>query len=278
MWMPEQIYEQADLLRSLGLVIDPAHLSNPASSTLQAVISLGFCSGSFVSREGLIITNHHCAQGMLSYLSKEDQGQGLEADYVKTGFHATAPMLERPVSPSQRVYVTQAFEDVTSEMLAGFEEIADVEERGRLIEQRSKEIIGRAEAGHENLRAEVKSFFRGERYILIKKLELKDIRMVYAPPKGVGFFGGDTDNWVWPRHTGDFALLRAYVAPDGSSQPYAPENVPFVPENFLRIDKTGLEAGDMVLVAGYPGTPTASTRRRKSPRASRLLCPTASLS
>ena len=259
MWMPSQIEEQKDLLEGLGLNIPADDLSDPASSTLQGIVSLGYCSGSFISNDGLIITNHHCVSGMLSYLTNKERGEApySEADYVKNGFHAKSLDKEKNVGPTERIYVTISQEDVTDRVLQDVLKESDLKIRGQLIEDRIKAIVNEEEGKSENLRAEVKSFYRDESFILIKKLEIKDVRMVFAPSEGVGFYGGDSDNWVWPRHTGDFGIIRAYVAPDGSSREYHPDNVPYNPENIIEVAQSKddwVHNKDLIFVAGYPGS------------------------
>lgn len=259
MWPPSAIYEQRDLLTDLGLEIPPENLSDPSSSTLQAIVSLGYCSGSFISDQGLIITNHHCVQGMLSYLTNKDRADtgNEQIDYVYDGFHAHKNSQERNAGPTERIYVTQSQEDVTEKVTGGLSDIKDPLTRGQMIQDRIKKIVSEEEAKEPNIKAEVRSFYRDETFLLIKKLELKDIRMVYAPPQGVGFFGGDSDNWVWPRHVGDFAIIRAYVGKDGSSQTYSPDNVPYKPANILKVasdNNSWVKNQDLVLVAGFPGS------------------------
>ena len=258
MWMPSQINEQKDLLENLGLEVPTENLSDPASSTLQGIVSLGYCSGSFISNDGLIITNHHCVSGMLSYLTNKERGESAEndVDYIKNGFHAKSLNKEKNVGPTERIYVTISQENVTERILKDVLQEGDLKTRGQLIEDRIKLIVNEEEAKAENIRAEVKSFYRDESFILIKKLEIKDVRMVYAPSEGVGFYGGDSDNWVWPRHTGDFGIIRAYVAPDGSSREYHPDNVPYNPSNIIEVAQNKdewVQNKDLIFVAGYPG-------------------------
>jgi hypothetical protein len=253
MWMPQQMTQHSALLRQLGIEIDPELLSDPASNVMQSVVSLGGCSGSFISSNGLVITNHHCVDNMLSYLSKEDRERGLDRDYVKAGFYSKGFNEERNAGPTQRIFVTQNVVDVTQKMLGGLEQISDPVARTRELERRSKAIIKESESRQPHIRAELSSFFQGGQYLLIEKMEIKDVRLVHAPPQSVGFFGGDDDNWRWPRQTGDYSVLRAYVGPDGKPAPYSEKNVPFQPKNFLKVSARGMNVGDLVMVAGYPG-------------------------
>jgi hypothetical protein len=247
MWMPEQLAEHAKTLTDLGLEIDVATLSNPLEAPLGAIVSLGGCSSSFVSASGLMVTNHHCVQGSLQYHSTP------EHNYVKDGFLAKTLAEEKWNGPSAKVWVTQAITDVTSKVLLDLESIDDPKARYDEIEKREKAIIATCEEGRPSMRCRVASYFRGAEFKLIESMEIKDVRMVYAPHQGVGVFGGDEDNWMWPRHTGDFSFYRAYVGPDGKPAPFSKDNVPYKPKHFLKMASQPLSKGDLVLVAGYPG-------------------------
>lgn len=259
MWPPNLIGQQETLLNDLGLEISAKDLSDPSSNVLQAVVSLGYCSGSFVSNDGLIVTNHHCVRGMLSHLSNEDRQNPdlFNVDYVKNGFHAEEKTLERHAGPSERIYVTTLVQDVTEEMLEGTANILDPLKKALILEQNEKKLIAQAEAKDKNYKAKISSFYRDESFMLSLSLELKDVRVVFAPSSSIGNFGGDTDNWNWPRHTGDFAFIRAYVGPDGQSREYHPDNIPYKPANILPLAQSFasyVKKDDLVLVAGYPGS------------------------
>lgn len=246
MWRPDQLPELRKELKALGLKVNPTALSRLDQFPMNAVISLGGCTASFVSPEGLVVTNHHCAYGSIQYNSKE--GANLLAD----GFLAKTKSEELQAAPGSRVYVTVAYDDVTNDVLGDLSDDLDPRARFQEIENREKAIVAACEedAGH---RCRVASFHGGLEYFRIKQLEIKDVRLAYAPSESIGKFGGDIDNWQWPRHTGDFAFYRAYVAPDGSSAEYAEDNIPFTPPSHLKIATTDLEDGDFVMAAGYPG-------------------------
>jgi hypothetical protein len=246
MWMPRQLASHADTLRRLGLQLDPAALSDPLSPPLGAVVSLGGCSASFVSPDGLIFTNHHCVQGALQYNSTP------EANLVEDGYLARTRAEEKWNGPTSRVYVTQALTDVTDEILGGLDAVPDDRRRFDELESRKKALIAACEKDRPELRCSVESFFRGAEHFLIEQLQIRDVRLVYAPPSSVGFFGGDTDNWMWPRHAGDFAIYRAYVGKDGKPADHAADNVPYRPAHYLKVATEPLQKGDLVLVAGYP--------------------------
>ena len=278
--MPGQIPKLENLLRELGLEIDPKELSDPTSDTLNAIVSLGGCSGSFVSEDGLIITNHHCVGSYLSYLTEEDKSalkalnekraaEGLppvraDIDYRRDGFDYRQGG-ERFTGPESRVFITFEQRDITDRMTRGLADIGDPLKRSEELERREKIILKESETD-PNIRAEVKSYFRGERFVLIRKLKLKDLRLVYAPPKAVGYFGGDERNWEFPRHVGDFALLRVYTGPKGESADHANENIPYHPKNIIPMAQggQGLAPGDLIFVAGYPGNTKRATTLSES--------------
>lgn len=247
MWMPEQLTEHTETLKELGLEIELEKLSDPLQAPLAAVVSIGHCSASFVSASGLMLTNHHCVQGALQHHSSP------EANYVEDGFLAKTLAEEKWNGPSSKVWVTHAMSDVTEQMLSGIDAINDPRERNDEIETRQKKLIGTCEADRPHMRCRVASYFGGAEFKLIESLEIRDIRLVYAPHKSIGVFGGDKDNWMWPRHTGDFSFYRAYVGPDGEPADFSEANLPYQPKHFLTLATSPLEEGDLVMVAGYPG-------------------------
>jgi hypothetical protein len=192
------------------------------------------------------VTNHHCAYGSLQFNSTEDN------NLLENGFLAAQRADELPGAPGSRVYVTESFSDVTQRIMEAIPEGADGGARFAAVEDEEKAIIAECEKtpGH---RCRVASFFGGASYRLYDQLEILDVRLVYAPPSSIGKYGGDIDNWMWPRHTGDFSFLRAYVGPDGMPAAPSPDNVPYHPEHWLEIGVDGVEAGDFVMVVGFPG-------------------------
>lgn len=245
MWPPEQIPELAGELQALGLEMDPQQMADLTEYPMNAVVSLGDCSASFVSPKGLVITNHHCAYGSIQFNSTA--GNNL----IEKGFLAESQQSELKAAPGSRVYVTVEFKDVTEQILGGIPENLSGYERYQEIDKREKEIIAECEK-EPGCRCRVAGYFGGLRYSMVRQIELRDVRLVYAPPSGIGNFGGDIDNWMWPRHTGDFSFFRAYVASDGSPADYSPDNVPYEPGQFLKISTAGVGEGDLVLVTGYP--------------------------
>lgn len=245
MWLPGQTPAIADKLKQAGLALDARTLGDLNRPPLTAIASLGGCSAAFLSPQGLVATNHHCVYGSIQYNSKPGQ------DYLTDGFLAKTLGDELPAAPGSRIYVIEDLRDVTAAMVKGADKLTGRARYDRL-EANRKALIAACEQ-HPSRRCDVRPYFGGQTYFLQQQLEIQDVRLVYAPAGGVGNFGGETDNWMWPRHTGDFGFYRAYVAPNGASAPYAKENVPFRPKAFLKIADKGVEEGDFVMVAGFPG-------------------------
>jgi hypothetical protein len=200
-----------------------------------------------VSPDGLIVTNHHCVQGAAQLNSTEKE------NIVENGFLAKTKADELPAGPTQKVSVAQAFTDVTKDMMDGLDTIKDFTKRKLELEKRSKALTASCEKGRPGLRCDVKSFFNGAQWTMIEYLEIRDVRLVYVPPRSIGNYGGEIDNWAWPRHTGDWSFFRAYVGKDGLPADPSPDNVPFQPKHYLKIARDGLRQNDFVMVAGYPG-------------------------
>jgi hypothetical protein len=247
MWMPHQLAEHAETLKQLGVAYDPTALTDPTAFPLGAVVSLGGCSASFVSPDGLIITNHHCVIGALQHNSTEDQ------NLLVDGFLAADRAQEPSAGPTARVYVTTAFTDVTQSMMTGIAELEDPMERHRELRKRKAALEAECEAAKPDHRCSVTEYFGGSEYYRIEQLQIRDVRLVHAPHSGIGVFGGEVDNWRWPRHTGDYSFLRAYVGEDGRPAEYAETNVPYRPPHHLKVASEALAPGDLVMVAGYPG-------------------------
>lgn len=247
MWMPGQVKEIGAAMRADGLQLAPEQLGNLNAAPLNAIVSLGGCSAAFLSPEGLVATNHHCVQGSIQYNSGEGR------DYLTNGFLAAGLTEELPAAPGSRVFVIEDLRDVTSAMLRGVTARMDGLARYEKLDANRKALISTCEK-QPNRRCDVRPYYGGAAYYLQQQLEIQDVRLVYAPAEGIGNFGGETDNWMWPRHTGDFGFYRAYVGPDGSSRPFSKDNVPYRPKSWIRIAKDGVKEGDFVMVAGFPGT------------------------
>ncbi|MFN7877587.1 MAG: S46 family peptidase [Pirellula sp.] len=234
-------------LKSAGIELAPDMIFNPDGvSVVDGICRVNGCTGSFLSTDGLIVTNHHCAFDAIQKASSSKN------DYLLNGFVSKNRAEEIP-APGYTVRITESYRDVSKEVLAVVTEDMSFLDRSKAIEKRRKELEKDAESASPGLRAEVAEMFTGKTYVLFLYTYLKDIRLVFAPPVGIGEFGGDNDNWEWPRHTGDFSFMRAYTAPDGSSADYSPDNVPYKPKQFLRVQPSGANEGDAVFILGYPG-------------------------
>jgi hypothetical protein len=247
MWEPHQMQSLQKELRARGYKGNVSNLSDLFKHPMSAIVSLGGCSAAFISDEGLIATNYHCIER--SYLQFNSNAQ---SDLFETGFVARTKDAEKSSAPGARVYVTLESNDITKEVLDGLTDGTKAINRAKIIEDNKKEIIKKCESSDE-IECRVRSFFSGETYKLEKVLKLKDIRLVYAPPSYIGEYGGEVDNWMYPRHTGDFALLRAYTAKDGSSKEYNEDNIPYKSDSFLKVSAKGVDDDDFVMVVGYPG-------------------------
>ncbi len=246
MWRPGQLPDLEDRLEELGLETEFRKLADLTGHPMGAVISLGGCTASFVSPEGLAVTNHHCAYGAIQYNSSEDR------NLLQSGFLAAERGDELPAAPGSRILVTVAVDDVTEAIRGSLPEGATGRERWEAIAAKEKELVAGCEedTGH---RCKVAAYHGGHEYELIKQLEIRDVRLVHAPAGSIGIFGGEIDNWMWPRHTGDYAFYRGYVGPDGKPTDYAKENVPYRPEHYLKVATEHLGEGDFVMALGYPG-------------------------
>lgn len=234
-------------LKKAGLKIPQAEVYNPNGlSLIDALVNVGGCTGSFVSNEGLIITNHHCAFEAVSLASTP------EHDYLKNGFVA-ATKEQEVQAKNLTCKITDSYEDVSEKVLSAVKNIFDPTARINAINAKIAQIIKEEEQKDATIKAEVSEMFIGRTYVLFRYKTIKDVRIVYVPQRAVGEFGGESDNWVWPRHTGDFSFLRAYVAKDGSSATYSKDNVPYQPKKYLKVNPNGANEGDFVFILGYPG-------------------------
>ena len=247
MWVPQQLPEIAGPLKKAGLKLDPKQLADLTGDPMGAVVSLGGCTASFVSPQGLVVTNHHCAAGAIQLNSTA------ENNLLEKGFNPASMADEVSAGPNARIFVLADITDVTDRVKAAIAAAPGPLERTKAVEDLDKQLVAEceADAGH---RCRLYSFMGGNTYRLFKNIEIKDVRLAYAPPGSVGNYGGEIDNWMWPRHTGDFSFYRAYVGKDGKPAAYSKDNVPFKPKHWLKIADQPLREGDFVMVAGYPGS------------------------
>lgn len=233
-------------LQKAGLKISAQELYNPnGTSLIDAIVRVGGCTGSFLSAEGLIVTNHHCAFSFVQAISD------VKNDYIKNGFLAQNRQQEVPAK-GLVCKITASYKDVSNDVLAGTENV-EGSARLKLIAENIKRITEEENKANKDLQCEISEMFTGKTYVLFRYKLLKDVRLVYVPPVSIGSYGGELDNWVWPRHSGDFAFLRAYVAPDGSAAEYNEKNVPYKPVQYLKVNAKGVNEDDFVFILGYPG-------------------------
>ncbi len=245
--MPDQLGElDAAQLQQMGLKLSPPQLWSADGGLMRAAVNLSGCSASFISAQGLIATNHHCAYSALQAASSVD------SDVLHRGLLAATPKDEIEAK-GRTVRVLNAVKDVTAKVDKATAAAKSDAERSKAADRAQKQLVKICEEQDSKPRCQVAGFYNGRMYRLFEYMELRDIRLVYAPPSMVGEYGGETDNWMWPRHTGDFALLRAYIGKDGTPADYALDNVPYEPKHFLTIGHEGVQPGDFVAVLGFPG-------------------------
>ncbi|MDX2247135.1 MAG: S46 family peptidase [Bacteroidia bacterium] len=242
MWLPLKVKElnYEDMVKK-GIELPAEKIYNESEASLEdAIVKLngGQCTSEMISGEGLMLTNHHCAYDAIATLSTEDN------DLLTNGFWAMSRGEELPIPGSTAALLIRS-EDVSAKVLAA----------GDQMEQTIEEIVAKATEG-TNYVAEVEEMFHGAEYYLFVYEVFRDVRLVGAPPSSIGKFGYDTDNWVWPRHTGDFSLLRVYAGPDNKPADYSPDNKPYNPRHFLPISLQGVSEEDYAMVMGYPGSTT----------------------
>ena len=253
MWMLPLLQKMnAEAMKELGCELTPKQIYDINNSSLKdAIVQFGGgCTGEIISSEGLLVTNHHCGYGNIQKLSS------VEHDYLKDGYWA---MNRNEELPCQGLTVTflEYMQDVTSVMNKAMKKGGE-----EAVAKAADELMEQAEKQNPYCTARVTSFYNSNVYYLIVYKIYRDVRFVGAPPSSIGKFGADTDNWMWPRHTGDFSMFRVYADKDNNPAPYSPDNVPLKPKNHLKISLKGVQEGDYTMIMGYPGR---TTRFQTSP-------------
>ncbi len=245
MYLDKQTYKE---MKKKGLKLTPKQIYDINNSSLKdAIIQFGRgCTGEIVSDQGLILTNHHCGYPQIQ------QHSTVEHDYLSNGFWAYSKSEELP-NPGLTAKFFIRMEDVTEAVLAGVKKDMSETERLNLIRANSRKIKEKVEEG-TTYTAEVATMFNGNQYFLFIYEVYEDVRLVGAPPSSIGKFGADTDNWMWPRHTGDFSVFRVYADKNGKPAKYSKDNVPLKPRHYLPVSLKGVEQDDFVMVMGFPGT------------------------
>jgi len=255
MWILSLIHKNYDDMKRQGFKLTPEDIYNINKASLKDAICglsnsnypLGFfCSSEIVSDQGLLLTNHHC--GFESIQSHSS----IEHDYLTDGFWAYSKDQELSNDDICASFLVR-IEDVTERVMKGVTDEMTIDNRQEAIDKATKEIEKESRKDND-YNVEVTAMFGGNQYFLFVFETFKDIRLVGAPPSSIGKFGGDTDNWMWPRHTGDFSILRVYMGPDGKPAKYSKNNVPYKPKYFLPISLKGEEKGDFSMVIGFPGS------------------------
>jgi hypothetical protein len=249
MWLPSLIQKlNIASMQKMGCKLSAEDIYSINNSSLKdAVVALdhGSCTAELISKDGLLLTNHHCGFGEIQSHSS------VKHDYLRDGFWAMSKKEELP-NPHKTASFLVSVKDVTGKVLANVTNNMSEDERTKAIRKVADKLEKEAK-GDTHYETYVRSFFNSNKYFLFVVETFKDIRLVGAPPQALGKFGGDTDNWMWPRHTNDFSMFRVYCAPDGKPATYSEENVPYHPKHFLPISLKGIKKGDFAMVMGYPG-------------------------
>jgi hypothetical protein len=248
MWLPmllgQQVYNDM-VKKGLKLTKEQLYSLNKSSLKDAIIIFGGGCTGEIVSNQGLIFTNHHCGYDAITKASS------VEHNYLRDGFYAFTKDQEIPTSLT--VQFLDRIVDVTNEMEQGLKGLNFTDRLNKMAEVQ-KAITDKVLDKENGVAGRIYSMFKGNQYLMYVYKTYRDIRLVGAPPESVGKFGGDTDNWEWPRHTGDFSVFRVYTAKDGKPEAYNRENIPFKPRHFLPVSIKGFKDGDFAMIYGYPGS------------------------
>jgi len=245
MWLLNQVKNLN--LEKKGIEISATDIYNPDKPCIvDAIILLGGGTSELVSPNGLILTNHHVAFQAVQRASTKG------TDFITKGF--LAKTLEEEIeAPGYSAQILQEMKDVTDQ-LSRYNKVKDPVKREKTIDRKIKIMTEKLEKGKSDINAEIAKMYNGKQYILFVYKRFDDVRVVYVPPQAIGNYGGDIDNWMWPRHTGDFSFMRIYMAPDGTGRKYHKDNIPYKPKYWLKVAKEGLKKGDQTFILGFPGT------------------------
>jgi hypothetical protein len=247
MWLLTQLDKLPwQKMQQRGLALTPEQIYSETGTSLKdAIILFGGGTSSYVSAEGLVLTNHHVAFAAIQSVSS------VQNDYLENGFYAKTKEEELPV-PSYTAQTVVSMKDVTAEILSAVSDTMSADSRLKAINTKSREVE-KAAKGTTDYECRISETFNGVKYILYTYQVLRDVRLVYAPPTAIGNYGGEIDNWYWPRHTGDFSFMRVYVSPDGKPAKYSKQNIPYKPNVFLPMSASGFKDGSFAMIMGYPG-------------------------
>ncbi len=236
-------------MQKMGLELSAEDIYSVDESSLKDAIVIfgGGCTGEIVSPNGLLFTNHHCGYGSIQALSS------VGADYLKDGYWAMSNEEELPAAGLSVKFIREIV-DVTGDVVGNVPSIAQEAERKAIVEKNIAALKKEYEKKNKGMIVGVTPFFGGNQYFLFVMEQYNDIRLVGTPPTSIGKFGGETDNWMWPRHTGDFSIFRVYAGKDNRPANFSPENVPYQAESFLKISTAGTEVGDFAMIMGFPGS------------------------
>jgi len=244
MWRPEQVEKMGPELAELGYPGDATELARLDGPVLGAIVDLAHCSGALVSESGLVVTSYHCIGSSLQHASKKGE------DLFENGFYASTRADERWGGPAEHIRITVGTDDVTDSVLSGTKKLKGSAAVDRIADN-TKKLVERCEL-QSNVRCKVAVYDQGAEYQLITQREFRDVRLVYSPPRNVGYFGGADDNWQWPRHSGDFAFLRIYADEKNNPRGFHADNKPYEASTYLPVSRQQVSEGDFVMVAGYP--------------------------
>ena len=249
MWLPSLIAQRIDDMRAHGfrLTAEDVYSVNQASLKDAVVLFGSGCTGEVVSRDGLLFTNHHCGYSQIQ------QHSSVEHDYLKDGFWAASRSEERP-NPGLTVSFLERMEDVTTPVLRGYLPSMSEAQRDSVVKANSEVIVKQVADPERGIRARVEALYYANQYFLFVYKVYRDVRLVGAPPSSIGKFGGDTDNWMWPRHTGDFSIFRIYADKNNEPADYSEDNIPYTPKRFFTVSRAGVQEGDFTFVYGCPGS------------------------